>query len=185
MQENLQYDKKRMKEWIPKMNDFDVVSCQFCLHYYFENETKLNNLIKNVKDNIKLGGYFIGTCFNGREVFNKLKGKKIIEGELDESIIWKIEKDYRIRTFNEGKPNLGQKIKVYVGSIGEAYTEYLVNFSYFEKIMKKNNFELIEFKPFEKYYIDFEKNKGKNIKELSDAEKEFSYLNYSFCFKKV
>ena len=178
-------DKKRMKEWIPKMNDFDVVSCQFCLHYYFENETKLNNLIKNVKDNIKLGGYFIGTCFNGREVFNKLKGKKIIEGELDESIIWKIEKDYRIRTFNEGKPNLGQKIKVYVGSIGEAYTEYLVNFSYFEKIMNKNNFELIEFKPFEKYYIDFEKNKGKNIKELSDAEKEFSYLNYSFCFKKV
>ena len=178
-------DKERMKEWIPDKNAFDVVSCQFCLHYYFENEAKLKTLIKNVADNIKIGGHFIGTCFNGKNVFNMLKGKKFAEGELDGNTIWKIEKDFKIRSFNEGKPNLGQKIKVYVGSIGEAYTEYLVNFSYFEKMMKKSGFELVEYKPFEKYYVDFEKNKAKNIKEMSDAEKEFSYLNNSFCFKRV
>ena len=46
-------------------------------------------------------------------------------------------------------------IKVYIDSIGETHTEYLVNFKYLEKIMNKYGFELVEYKSFEKYYIDF------------------------------
>lgn len=176
-------DKQRMKEWIPNKNDFNIISCQFCIHYYFENELKLRTLMQNVADNISMGGYFIGTCFNGKNIFDSLKSNKIIEGKIDDNIIWKIEKDYKIRKFNEDKPNLGQKIKVYIDSIGETHTEYLVNFKYLEKIMNKYGFELVEYKSFEKYYIDFEKEK--NIKKLSQDEKNLSFLNYSFCFKKT
>jgi hypothetical protein len=182
-------DKQRMKEWIPNKNDFNMVSCQFCIHYYFENEMKLRTLIQNVSDNITMGGYFIGTCFNGKNIFNMLKSNKMVEGKIDDKVIWKIEKDYKIRTFNEEKPHFGQKIKVYIDSIGETHTEYLVNFTYFEKIMKKYGFELVEYKGFEQYYVDFEKDKnkskGKNMKELSQDEKELSFLNYSFVFKKT
>jgi mRNA (guanine-N7-)-methyltransferase len=178
-------DQQRMKEWIPNKNDFDIVSCQFCIHYYFENELKLRTLIQNVADNIKIGGYFIGTCFNGKSVFNLLQGNKMMEGKLDDKVIWKIERDYKIRTFNEDKPNLGQKVKVYIDSIGETHLEYLVNFKYLEIMMKKYGFELVEYKSFEDYYINFEKTKNKRIKELSPGEKEMSYLNNSFCFKKI
>ena len=178
-------DKQRMKEWIPNKNDFDMVSCQFCIHYYFENEIKLRTLIQNVTDNIKMGGYFIGTCFNGKDIFNHLKKDKLIEGRIDDKVIWKIEKDYKIRNFNEEKPNFGQKIKVYIDSIGETHTEYLVNFAYFEKIMTKYGFELIEYKGFEDYYLNFLKENNKKIKELSQDEKKLSFLNYSFVFKKT
>jgi mRNA (guanine-N7-)-methyltransferase len=184
-------DKERMKEWIPNKNDFDVVSCQFCIHYYFENELKLRTLLQNVSDNIKIGGYFIGTCFNGKNVFNLLKGIKVSDGSIDDKTIWKIEKDYKIRTFKDEKPNLGQKIKVYIDSIGETHIEYLVNLSYLESMMTKYGFELVEYKSFESYYLDFEKDNNKNktknkkVENMSDAEKKMSYLNTSFCFKKT
>ena len=57
--------------------------------------------------------------------------------------------------------------------------------------MKKYSFELVEYKGFEQYYVDFEKDKNKNktgnknMKELSQDEKELSFLNYSFVFKKT
>ena len=59
--------------------------------------------------------------------------------------------------------------------------------------MNKYSFELVEYKGFEQYYVDFEKdninnkngNKNKNMKELSQDEKELSFLNYSFVFKKT
>ena len=176
-------DKERMKEWIQEKYYFDVVSCQFCLHYYFESEVKLISLIKNISDNLKLNGYFIGTCFDGKAVFDLLKGKKIVEGIKDENVLWKITKDYKIRSFNANKPNFNQKINVFVKSIGETHTEYLVNFDYFTKIMKKYGFEIVEKESFENYYIDYEKNK--NMVGLSSEEKKFSYLNNSFCYKKI
>ena len=43
-----------------------------------------------------------------------LKSDKMVEGKIDDKVIWKIEKDYKIRTFNEEKPHFGQKIKVYI-----------------------------------------------------------------------
>ena len=55
---------------------FDIISSQFSLHYYFESEDKLNNLILNIKENIKKGGYFIGTCYDGEKIFNRFKNKK-------------------------------------------------------------------------------------------------------------
>ena len=84
--------KIRLKEYIPNKNNFDIVSCQFCLHYYFESENKLNNLIQNIKDNLKVGGYFIGTCFDGKKIFTALKGKKEINGNKNDETIWKIKK---------------------------------------------------------------------------------------------
>ena len=49
--------------------------------------------------------------------------------------------------------------------------------------MKKYGFELVQKKSFENYYIDYEKNK--NMVGLSSEEKKFSYLNNSFCYKKI
>ena len=37
---------------------------------------------------------------------------------------------------------LGNEIKVYMDSIGQSITEYLVNFEFVKDIMKKNGFEV-------------------------------------------
>jgi mRNA (guanine-N7-)-methyltransferase len=43
---------------------FDIVNIQFALHYFFESTSKLEGFLQNVSENLKNGGYFIGTCFD-------------------------------------------------------------------------------------------------------------------------
>ena len=51
---------------------FNISSCQFALHYFFEDMVSLKGFIRNVAENTKTGGYFVGTCYDGTEIFNKL-----------------------------------------------------------------------------------------------------------------
>jgi hypothetical protein len=43
-------------------NGFDVSSCQFAMHYMFENKNTFYNFIRNITECTKLYGYFIATC---------------------------------------------------------------------------------------------------------------------------
>jgi hypothetical protein len=45
-------------------NGFNISSIQFALHYMFENESILNEFLKNVSQCTALDGYFIGTCYD-------------------------------------------------------------------------------------------------------------------------
>ena len=47
---------------------FDIVSCQFAMHYMFENETKLRTFLKNVSCKLEPGGFFIGTTIDADRV---------------------------------------------------------------------------------------------------------------------
>ena len=55
---------------------FDVSSIQFAIHYMFENLTSLNSFLRNVSETTKVGGYFIGTTYDGKRVFDMLRSKK-------------------------------------------------------------------------------------------------------------
>ena len=52
---------------------FDIISSQFSMHYYFKNESTLRGFIQNLVENIKKGGYFIGTCYDGKKIFDYFK----------------------------------------------------------------------------------------------------------------
>ena len=107
---------------------FNIVSLQFALHYFCENETSLNGLIKNVSDNISTGGLFIGTCFNGLKVCESLMGKDFKEGkEANGDLIWKITKKYTDNS-NCESIKYNKKIDVYMKSINATHSEYLVDF---------------------------------------------------------
>ena len=127
---------------------FDIISSQFTIHYYFENESKLRNYIQNLSDHCKPNGYFIGTCYDGMKVFEMLKiDDNVTMYDEFENKVYSIEKDYELDDFTYHKDDiesmLGQKIKVEMSSIGEKFTEYLVNFQFFIDIMKEYNFELV------------------------------------------
>jgi len=47
---------------------FDIVSCQFSMHYLFETEDKLRAFLKNVTCRLEPGGYFIGTTVDAERV---------------------------------------------------------------------------------------------------------------------
>lgn len=74
---------------------FDMVSCQFAIHYFFEKREKLEGFMANVRDNLRPGGLFITTFMDGASVERLIreKGKKgLVEGrKLDgTAVVWAI-----------------------------------------------------------------------------------------------
>jgi len=178
--------KKSMKDNMPSKYSFDVISSQFTLHYYFESELKLRGFMQNVADNLKVGGYFVGTCFDGRRIMDALKNKNSIEGKKDDEIIWKIDKLYKGAVFNSNRSQYNKNIDVYVSSIGATHTESLVDFVFLDTILKEYGLEKVKVIEFSKIYEDMDKTDevGKSSM-MSDDEKDFSFLNNAFIYKKV
>jgi mRNA (guanine-N7-)-methyltransferase len=52
---------------------FDIVSCQFSMHYLFESEVKLRAFLRNVTSRLEPGGFFIGTTVDAEKVVSVIR----------------------------------------------------------------------------------------------------------------
>jgi SAM-dependent methyltransferase len=179
---------------------FDVVSTQFCIHYFFETEQTLDNFVYNVGTYLKKGGYFIGTCLDGHAIKEKLKNVKTdesVQGVLDERVIWNIKKLYK----KDDKIKIGEQIEVYMESIGKEIKEFLVDFNLLKQKLAAYNIEMLRPEDCQAFGIDksiesfrYSWNKvqtgsdqsqlAKDVRNMSEQEKEYSFLNSWFIFKK-
>ena len=193
-------DKLYTKKYIPSKYYFDTVSIQFCFHYFFANEISFRTMLHNLNDNLKIGGFVIGTCFDGRRINEQFNKTDTISGKtFSGETMWKIEKKYSSTklSFTDKKANFGKQIDVLVKTIGNVHPEFLVNFNYVDKLMQEFGFSKVMLKPFEEYYNEL--MKGDNIMDLSDKElqkdievaksmseeeKRFSFLSSGFIYKK-
>ena len=190
-------------------NGFDVSSCQFALHYMFENKVTFYNFIRNVAECTKLYGYFIATCYDGRTIFNLLKKKEQGESKeiyVDDKKVWSITKQYDGSTFEDNEGCLGYQIDVYQDSINQTLPEYLVNFDFLTSTMDKYGFTLITRDEarqmklpegsgmFSELFNSMEnevkrhpekENDYKDALKMRDYEKDISFLNRFFIYKKT
>lgn len=179
--------RKMMEKTIRSKYEFDIVSCQFSVHYFFKDEISLRSFLQNVTDNLKIGGHFIGTAFDGKKLFESLKGlKRPLEGQYLGNPFWKIEKNYKISSWDDEKPMLGNEILVYIQSIGLTHPEFLINFKYFEEIAKEYGLKVVSIKSFQDLF-DEAKNDDtyQYFKDMTDSEKQFSFFNNQFKFEKI
>tara|TARA_R110002073_G_scaffold83952_1_gene199905 strand:+ start:81 stop:3572 length:3492 start_codon:yes stop_codon:yes gene_type:complete len=190
-------------------NGFDIVSTQFAIHYMFEDKLTLHGFLKNVSENCKLNGYFIGTCFDGLSIFNMLNSKALDDTYAiykNDSKIWQITKKYSYKNFDDDETSLGYAIDIYQESINKTFREYLVNFDYLTRVMETYGFIIAPKDDLIKidinkgigsfadlYKILEQKVKSKTEKQnyygtainMSTEEKKISFLNKYFIFKKV
>jgi len=193
---------------------FHISSCQFALHYFFENIKKLHQFIRNVAECTRIQGYFITTGYDGHQIFRMLKKKKEDEsvGFFSEDrfgkkkLICKIVKKYSEDGFEEDETSVGYRIHVFQETIQKTSIEYLVNFGYFVRIMENYGFELLTNEEaqqmglphssglFEELFADMKNEIEKNPNKMadykkamfmSDAEKQISFLNRYCIFRKV
>jgi len=188
---------------------FNVSSCQFAIHYFFESPDTLKGFLKNVAECTKLNGYFIGTCYDGKLIFNELKKLKKGEGvqiNEDGKKIWEVVKDYGSDNFDDDSSSIGYKIKVYQESINNHIYEYLVNFDYLDRLMDAFGFKLISRDEaremglpdgsglFSELFIDMldeiKRNKFKQsmfgeAPNMTSVEKKISFFNRYFVYKKL
>jgi len=52
---------------------FDLVSCQFALHYSFESLPQAECMLRNAAENLKVGGYFVGTTPDSFDIMSRLR----------------------------------------------------------------------------------------------------------------
>ena len=159
---------------------FDLVSVQFAMHYFFKNSKMLNNFLNNVSKSLKSGGRFIGTCFDGKKVFDKL-GKS---NNIGVPKLWTIKKLYEENMFKDNESSLGYEIEVFNESIGASIKEFLVNFDFLIEKAKEYNLELIEINSFSTIFESVNKKEYGSMKDMSDELKEYSFLNNAFVFEK-
>ena len=197
------------KQYGVAQNGFQITSCQFALHYFFENKTVLHSFIRNLVECTSIQGYFIGTCFDGKQIFNLLKSKQNGENETimsNDRKIFEITKLYHQTGFPDDDLSIGYAINVYQESINKVFREYLVNFDYFIRIMGDYGFVLVSKNEAQKMNLpdgsglfselfSFMENEIKrdpkskndygNAINMSTEEKRISFLNRYFVFKKV
>ena len=198
------------KQYGKGKDGYNIVSNQFSVHYFFENITKFQNFVRNLNENCKMGGYVIGTCYDGERIFKELSDKKNGEGVFISTEggvkMWGIEKKYDHDTFPPDESSLGYKIDVYQESINKTFSEYLVNFTYFTRMLSNYGFEPINddeaqsmgfptaigsFRNlFETMQEDISNRKLKSIVvgdalQMSADEQRISFLNNYFIYKKI
>ena len=188
---------------------FNISSCQFALHYFFENIEKLNQFLKNVSQCTKVGGYFIGSCYDGASMFHALRSLergKSIGLNIDGDKIWDVTKEYSQTTYDPDISCVGYAIDVYQDSINKTIKEYLVNFTYFTELMKSYGFELLKRDEavklgipnssgmFSELFTVMESEIQQDPKQktrygsapfMTPKEKQISFYNRYFVFKKI
>ena len=190
-------------------NGFDIVSIQFAIHYMFEDRHVLHGFLKNITENCKLNGYFIGTCFDGLTIFEMLKSKSINDSitiSKNGNRIWEMTKKYSYGSFDDTETCIGYAIDIYQESINKTFREYLVNFNYLIRLLENYGFVIapkddlirINIKNGIGMFSELFKILQQNLQskkdnqnyygtadKMSPEEKQISFLNKYFIFKKV
>ena len=188
---------------------FNVSSCQFAIHYFFENQEVFQNFMRNISECTKLGGYFIGTSYDGKLIFNLLKSKSVGDGIeiIEDGVkIWDIKKEYTGEILEDDITCLGKKIEVFQESINKYFSEYLVNYDYLNRVMEDYGFRLITrdeahniglpegsglfSELFMNMQEEIKRNKSKEkdygkAMLMNSFEKKISFLNRYFVYKKI
>lgn len=140
---------------------FDVVSCQFAIHYFFESAEHLNGFFSNVAANLRRGGLFIATFMDGarvhalleaegRRVGEAVVGRKLVgePGTPTEGVpVWAIVRNYD--AFDGTEQNgIGKEIGVYLEVTKRVFKEYLVHMDLLTATAKNHDLELVQYGSF-------------------------------------
>jgi mRNA capping enzyme/mRNA capping enzyme, catalytic domain len=188
---------------------FNVSSCQFAIHYFFETPDTLRGFLRNIAECTKLNGYFIGTSYDGKMMFNELK--KIKTGDSAQIVdegkkIWEVIKQYGADNFDDDSSSIGYRIDVFQESINQYISEYLVNYDYLNRLMDAYGFKIIEKEEANQFGLpngsglfselfmnmldEIKRNKFKeslyrDAPYMTSFEKKISFFNRYFVYKKI
>ncbi len=142
---------------------YKVITSMFAFHYFFKSKQTLETIFKTIDNCSTKGTIIILTLFDGNRVGN-IKSK-----------------NFYLNTFkdNDKRRNTGNKLEVFIKEsvLDKPEIEYIVDPKFLISIMKKHHFNLVEKKDFEELYND--------SFELNAEERELSFLNTVYVFKKV
>ena len=141
-------NKKLIDSTFTKDKKFEVISSQFALHYLFETQTSIQNLINIVKKHLVNDGYFICTLFDSKQVMSLLNNKESYKSTYtDEEGQRKTFFEITKKFVGDLKDEPGMTIDIHMSWISNenvSISEYLVTPKLLIKTMEKANCTLID-----------------------------------------
>ena len=138
-----------MRHYAVGKDGFNTCSVQFALHYFWKDVKTLHTFLRNVSECTKVGGHFIGTCYNGERVYKALAfdkaavGDALTERDGDGRLVWSLTRQYTQTTYLNDESSIGYAIDVFQESINKTHREYLVNMIYLARLMENYGFVLV------------------------------------------
>ncbi|XP_059060469.1 mRNA cap guanine-N7 methyltransferase [Achroia grisella] len=146
-------DTLRDKYSDPSIN-FDLVSCQFGLHYSFESLSQARRMLTNISECLRPGGYFFGTIPDAYEIISRSKKSNGSFGNR----IFNIKLLFDSKT---GYPLFGAKYDFHLEGVVDC-PEFLVNFELLVKLAAEYGLELV----YKARFPDFFKDHSDSYKQL-------------------
>jgi SAM-dependent methyltransferase len=194
---------------------FDLATCMFALHYFFDARKSLATFAANVGRVLRPGGHFAGCCLDGALVDALLAREAPKPGDSVGSAVgtWRVTRRYSGGPgATSGGPGVtsdvafgpdvafGRQIDVRMASIGQEVPEYLVDYATLVEVMAKHG-GLVPVNDeraralglvgghstglFEQAHEAWEATGGAGGAVLSDDDKKYSFLHRWFVFVKA
>lgn len=175
---------------------FDAVSCQFAVHYAFGSADSLRQLLYNVSERLRPGGFFFGTTADANVLVRKLRatdglsfGNQVCNVVFDEK--------FASKRFPRDNPYGHRYLFTLADNVVDC-PEFLVHFPTFEKMALEYGLELELNINFHDFFSEFASDQYPEFLELMftmnvlDEEGTIPidqwdaiYLYSAFAFRKV
>jgi len=156
--------KARIRDQYEDKNiEFDLVSCQFAFHYCFESLPQAETMLKNISENLKKGGFFIGTTPDSRDIMSRLQNNG---GNSFGNSVFSV-------TFPESAdlkklPFFGAKYSFHLEEVVDC-PEFLVHFPTFVKLAEKYGLMMVGKERFQNYFTKKAKDEGLKLLNRMNA----------------
>lgn len=185
---------------------FDVVSCQFAIHYAFESEGRARQALRNMASRIQPGGHLIGTTVDADVLAAKLRASHAspTPGEFSN-------KHYRVVIDPEfvGEGKLARALErcpfgvryrfMLEGSVGDkeagGVPEWVVSRPVIAALAEAEGLKLVRWTNFHEFFAEESLPQAELLLRMNvfpephmrqtEAEWEVSYLYTAFAFQKV
>lgn len=182
-------------QFIPEQIHFDIVSCQFSMHYAFQSEERVRQLLQNVTARLKPGGFFVGTTIDSNVLIRKLRA---IDDIKIGTSVYKVQFDdaHVSKHFEKGNP-YGIRYSFTLDQSVEDCPEYLVHFPSFVELAAEYDLEMVMHANFHDFFKEFTSDQYENYRRLiytmnvvdeqgtiSPDQWDAIYLYTAFAFKR-
>jgi SAM-dependent methyltransferase len=167
------------------LEGFDLIVCNFALHYLIGSPAAVKNVATFVKHYLKPKGRFVFTAFDGAAVVDLLEHHPTTSHGADRTWESKTPEKFRIIKDYKGATlrNTGQKIKVLLPfSNQDYYTESLVNIGYLEAVFEKAGLVLETDESFGQYLADYKRANPAGYQALDEDDKTYVGLYHHYAF---
>ncbi len=158
---------------------YDVICCQFGVHYFFQSQSTFNSLIDILQNALKENGCFIVTFMDKQQVDNLMENQSTVIRESENEIA------YYIKQYSKDQKPFGNQLRIVMSGnnvLKEGSNEYLVDFNTLRNSLQEKGLSVTEDVMFKDVYNEFVHQY--KLEPLSNIEKEISFLNRLCVFRK-